>query len=193
MDRTVMWMQWNNLGMEQLHIENNRVGISTDGVVVGIRDGKPFKIRYQIDTDLQWRVQQIKVELLNRDNKKLQLCSNGAGQWQQGDGTPIPALNGCIDVDLSATPFTNTLAIRRLALQPGDVQDLSVVFVAIPEMEVRAVPQRYTCLETNSQGGMYKYEGLLRNFSADLLIDRDGLVIEYPNAFRRVWSVEEPR
>lgn len=23
MDRTVMWMQWNNLGMEQLHIEDS--------------------------------------------------------------------------------------------------------------------------------------------------------------------------
>lgn len=193
MDRTVMWMQWNNLGMEQLHIENNRVGINADGVVVGIRDGKPFRIRYQIDTDLQWRVQQLKVELLDQASQKLQLKSNGAGRWQQGDGTSVPELDGCIDVDLSATPFTNTLAIRRLALQPGDVQELSVVFVAVPEMEFRAVPQRYTCLETNSQGGMYKYEGLLRNFSADLLIDRDGLVIEYPNAFRRVWSVEEPK
>lgn len=188
-----MWMQWNNLGMEQLHIENNKVGINADGVVVGIRDGKPFRIRYQIKTDLQWRVQQLKIELLDQASQKLQLKSNGAGQWQQGDGTPIPELDGCIDVDLSATPFTNTLAIRRLTLQPGNTRDLSVVFVAVPEMEVRPVPQRYTCLETHSQGGMYKYEGLLRNFSADLLVDRDGLVIEYPKAFRRVWSVEEPR
>jgi hypothetical protein len=193
MDRTVMWMQWNNLGMEQLHLENGNSGNNADGVVVGIKEGRAFRIRYQIDTDSQWRVQQLKIELLNRNSKKLHLKSDGAGYWQHGDGTPIPELNGCIDLDLSATPFTNTLAIRRLALQPGDVQNLSVVFVAVPEMEVRAVPQRYTCLETNSQGGMYKYEGLLRNFSADLLVDRDGLVIEYPNAFRRVWSVEEPR
>jgi hypothetical protein len=188
-----MWMQWNNLGMEQLHIENSVVGINADGVVVGIREGKPFRVRYQIDTDLQWRVQHLKVELLNRNSRSLQLKSNGAGHWQKEDGTPIPALDGCVDLDLSATPFTNTLAIRRLALQPGEVQELSVVFLAIPEMEFRAVPQRYTCLETNSQGGIYKYEGLVRNFSVELLIDRDGLVIEYPNAFRRVWSVEEPK
>lgn len=193
MDRTVMWMQWNNLGMEQLHIENSKIGISADGVVVGIRDGKPFRIRYQIDTNLQWQVQHLKIELLDQNSKKLQLKINGAGHWQEGDGTPIPELDGCIDVDLSATPFTNTLAIRRLALQPGNPQDLSVVYVTVPEMKFRAVPQRYTCLETNSQGGIYKYEGLLRKFSADLLTDRDGLVIEYPNAFRRVWSVEEPR
>lgn len=192
MDRTVMWMQWNNLGMEQLHIENSATGINADGVVMGIKDGKPFRIRYQIDTDLEWRVQQLNVELLNRNSPKLQLKSDRAGHWQQDEGTPVPELNGCIDVDLSATPFTNTLAIRRLALQPGAAQHLSVVYVAVPEMQVRAVPQRYTCLETSSQGGIYKYEGILR-FSADLLIDRDGLVIEYPKAFRRIWSVEEPR
>lgn len=193
MDRTVMWTQWNNLGMEQLHIENSSSGMTADGVVVGVREGKPFRARYQIDTDRAWQVQQIKVELLNSGGKTLALRSDRSGHWLRSDDTELPELEHCIDIDLSATPFTNTLAIRRLGLQPGEKCDLNVVYVAVPEMEVRAVPQRYTCLEISSQGGMYRYEAILRNFSVDLLVDRHGLVIEYPKAFRRVWSVEEPR
>ncbi|QYO62471.1 putative glycolipid-binding domain-containing protein [Leptolyngbya sp. 7M] len=193
MDRTVMWMQWNNLGMEQLHIENNQNGIMADSVVVGVKDGKPFRTRYQIDTDQDWQVRNLQIELLNAGGTRLTIRSDKEGQWWQNSDQPIPKLGGCLDVDLSATPFTNTLAIRRLALQPGDSCDLTVVYVAVPEMQVRAVPQRYTCLEINSQGGIYRYEALTRNFSVDLLVDRDGLVIEYPQTFRRIWSVEEPR
>lgn len=193
MDRTVMWMQWNNLGMEQLHLANTPGGISADGVVMGVRDGKPFRARYQIETDQYWQVHHLKAELLSLGGQTLALSADGSGQWWRDGNLPIPELQGCIDVDFSATPFTNTLAIRRLALQPGEVQELMVAYVAMPEMVMRAVPQRYTCLEINSQGGIYRYEGLWRNFSVELRVDRDGLVIEYPQAFRRIWSVEEPR
>lgn len=193
MDRTVMWMQWNNLGMEQLHLENSAMGIDTDSVVLGIRDGNPFRAHYQIEVNQNWRVQHLQVQLLSSDGKNLSLKSDGEGYWWRESGQPLPELTGCVDVDLSATPFTNTLAIRRLALQPGEVQEISAVYVSVPDLEVRAVPQRYTCLELNSQGGIYRYEGLYRNFQVDLLVDRNGLVIEYPQMFRRIWSVEEPR
>lgn len=193
MDRTVMWMQWNNLGMEQLHIENNRLGTNVDGVVVGIRDGRAFRARYQVDTTADWQVRHFRIELLQSDGAMLSLRSNRAGQWWRSNDTALPDLNGCLDIDLAATPFTNTLAIRRLALQPGEMRQLTVVYITVPELTIRALPQRYTCLETSSQGSVYRYEALSRNFSADLLVDRDGLVIEYPQAFRRIWSVAEPR
>lgn len=198
MDRTVMWMQWNNLGMEQLHIEDrpgesaDQRALTADGVVVGVRDGRPYRARYRIDTTQNWQVRQLHIELLQPGGPALTLRSNGEGQWWQSDDTLLTDLNGCVDVDLSATPFTNTLAIRRLALQPGEARHLSVVYIAVPQLTIQAVPQRYSCLEVNSQGGIYRYEGLMRNFSVDLLVDRDGLVIEYPKAFRRVWSVAEP-
>jgi uncharacterized protein len=204
MDRTVMWMQWNNLGMEQLHIANNIAnnaqpqtggvtGFTADGVVVGIKDGRPFRTRYRVDIMPDWQVRALRIEHLDTVGRNLWLRSDGEGQWWGKDDAPAPELNGCVDLDLSVTPFTNTLAIRRLALQPGEVRHLSVVYIAVPELEIRAVPQRYTCLESSSQGGIYRYEGLVNDFSVELMVDRDGLVIEYPQAFRRVWSVEEPR
>ena len=43
--------------------------------------------------------------------------------------------------------------------------------------------QRYTCLR---QGRRYLYEGLFRGFSAELELDEAGLVLDYPDTFRRV-------
>ena len=37
-------------------------------------------------------------------------------------------LVGCKYVDISETPFTNTLVIRRLGLTPGESADISVPY-----------------------------------------------------------------
>jgi hypothetical protein len=55
-------------------------------------------------------------------------------------------------------------------------------------MEINAVEQRYTLLETNAQGGRYRYESLSSGFQTDLPVDSDGLVIEYPKFFKRIWA-----
>ncbi len=42
--------------------------------------------------------------------------SDGHGHWRKADGTALPQFDGCVDIDLAGTPFTNTLPIRRLGL-----------------------------------------------------------------------------
>jgi hypothetical protein len=32
----------------------------------------------------------------------------------------------------------------------------------------------------------YRYEGIFRNFAADMKVDEDGLVIDYPTLFTRL-------
>jgi hypothetical protein len=115
--------------------------------------------------------------------------TDGGGSWTTESGRTIPSLKGCLDVDLSATPFTNTLPIRRLALQPGTSATLSVVYIAVPQMRVQATQQRYTCLELTSSGGRCRYESLtngVSSFTVELPVDQDGLVSDYPGLFRRV-------
>jgi hypothetical protein len=60
-------------------------------------------------------------------------------------------------VDISETPFTNTLPIRRLALAPGESAGVSVAYFDGSELQPCPEPQRYTCLETNDRGGLYRY------------------------------------
>ncbi|MEZ5648695.1 MAG: putative glycolipid-binding domain-containing protein, partial [Alphaproteobacteria bacterium] len=111
--------------------------------------------------------------------------ADGEGQWKDQNGILVSELDGCIDIDISATPFTNTLPIRRLNLKQGEAADLSVVYIAVPELAPRKVRQRYTCLEP---GKIYRYEGLDSGFAAEITVDDDGLVIDYPGIFRRMSS-----
>src|SRR5712692_6968034 len=79
--------------------------------------------------------------------------------------------------------------IRRLTLQPGSAATLSMVYIAVPQMHVEVTEQRYTCLKVTSSGGRYHYESLVNGvsqFTVELPVDRDGLVLDYPGLFRRV-------
>lgn len=88
-----------------------------------------------------------------------------------------------MDIDVSATPFTNTLPIRRLGLAPGEAREILVAYVAVPALVPEPVWQRYTCLEA---GRRYRYEGLFRSYVGELSVDADGLALDYPGTFRRV-------
>ncbi len=97
-------------------------------------------------------------------------------------------LNGCIDVDIGVTPATNALPIKRLGLSAGESREILAAYVPLPSQIADAfIParaeQRYTCLEV---GRLYRYEGLFRNFTAELEIDGAGIVLDYPDTFKRL-------
>ena len=57
-----------------------------------------------------------------------------------------PEYSDCVDVDLSFTPATNTLPIRRLGLDIGEEAEIHVAWLVWPELTVQPVLQRYTRL-----------------------------------------------
>ena len=187
MQREVVWAGWDGNMLEHLRLTVDDAGTLADGVVLGVDDGQPFRLRYRVRCDPAWRVREVTIDPLRPDAPGLSLRADGEGHWTTGDGDPLPALDGCLDVDIRVTPFTNTLPIRRLGLRPGEAREIAVAYVAAPRMEVTPVRQRYTCLESRPDGGRYRYEGLSTGFVAELPVDADGLVLDYPGVFRRVW------
>jgi hypothetical protein len=95
----------------------------------------------------------------------------------------LPALTGCQDLDLWPTPFTNTLAIRRLGLALQERRVIRVVYVAAPALTVTVMEQAYTRLGERR----YRYESVASGYQADLAVDAEGVVLEYPGLFRRLY------
>jgi uncharacterized protein len=187
-EREVMWAPWEGPGLEHLRLVTSGSGIVANGLVIGLEAGRPFRIGYEIRCDGRWRVREVRAAAPDLERPVLELLADGEGHWKRGGGEPIPELDGCIDVDISATPFTNTLPIRRLGLEPGESADVDVAYVRVPELLVGPERQRYGCLEVRTDGGLYHFEALPSGFTAELPVDADGLVIDYPGLFRRAWS-----
>ncbi|MGH3880398.1 MAG: putative glycolipid-binding domain-containing protein [Actinophytocola sp.] len=109
------------------------------------------------------------------------------GVWliDHGQGTERNEFDGAADVDVSGLVTFTALPIRRLGLhrKPGE-HDLPVVYVTLPDLSVRLSHQTYRTVSVTDDGAVINYS--VPDFSADLTVDRDGLVIDYPGIAKRV-------
>jgi hypothetical protein len=191
MKRQVMWSRLDAPGMEHLALILRHDEVAADGMVLGVEDDAAFRLRYTVRCDSRWRVRRVEVSFVD-GGRGLSLTADGEGRWFDESGAALPALDGCVDVDITATPLTNTLPIRRLALKQGESADIKVAYVTIPELRVTPDEQRYTCLETDAAGGRYRFEQVGSGFTAILQVDAEGLVEDYPELFRSVWAPVSP-
>jgi uncharacterized protein len=185
--RELIWSNQADTGLEHFYLRSGDDEMIADGIVIGVEENVAFRIRYTIHCDLRWQVRKVVVKSLDESEQTLSFLSDGFGNWTNEFGCPVGSFKGCFDVDITATPFTNTLPIRRLGLKAGESAEVKVVYFTIPDMQVRLEPQRYTCLQTGYAGGKYKFESLNDRFTAVITVDADGLVEDYPQLFKRVW------
>jgi len=154
-------------------------GVEVDGVAVwAAEDGGVHRVRYRLGCDASWCARSVDVEA-PEDGTSVSLRADGRGTW-----SGRPDLDGCVDVDLWAIAFTNTLPVRRLGLRTGEAALIDVAYVRLPSMAVERMQQRYTRVSDD----VYRYESVRSGFTADLLVDAAGLVVEYPGLVRRMWA-----
>jgi hypothetical protein len=137
----------------------------------------PFDLRYRWNLDKEWRTRSLKLDLVGNEDRSLEIERDGDASWRI-DGRPRSDLNGCEEIDLSATPFCNSLAIRRMA---GATGELTTVYVALPELSVTPSRQRYEAIGDNCW--RYVDLGVAIGFNARIDIDAEGLVSRYEGLF----------
>jgi hypothetical protein len=171
-----MWAALEDRGFEHLVLSLSP-NIKADGIIVRDHDGISYRAQYNIECDSSWHVREAAIN-------GMILTSDGEGHWRDASGNAVPALDGCFDVDILASPFTNTLAIRRLQLDVGTSATIDIVFIDPRDGQFHRSTQRYT----RTHERHYHYASLESGFESDLPVDDDGLLIEYPGYFRRAWS-----
>jgi hypothetical protein len=173
-------IQWK--GLEDNTIENCTINVCSEGVVVTSKiSGKDVDISYQIMTDTRWLTNRCELSGYFRGfNIQFLFERNHRGTW---------IANGQLDarfdqweyVDISLTPFTNSLPINRLVLPEKEAREISALYFDFTDRKVRLVKQCYTRLSAN----LYHYENVPNDFEADILVDDNGFVVDYPALFTR--------
>ena len=190
MQTDLMWQALEWPGLEHVVVSADATGFRASGqLAVGPPVG-PASVSYQLSCDAAWRLTGLTISAASATGSRTLILSAGQdGHWL-ADGEPRPDLDGCVDVDISLTPLTNTLPIRRVAWAHGSPQDLDVVYVSAPDLTIRRASQRYTPLAAGptDHAGLYRYES--GSFKAELTVDGDGFVSDYPGLWRRVWPSE---
>lgn len=184
--RTICWVHtWNKngegMGLEHLLLAD----LEADGVVLAFDERRgAFRLTYRLTWDASWHIRKVELGVTTGlSSRRLNLQTDGQGHWRLDDGATIADLDGCLDVDLWPTPFTNSFPIRRAPMSVGERRQFLVAWIAAPDLTMRAQPQAYTRLAER----LYLFENLDgSHFSAELPIEEDGLVLDYPGLFRRV-------
>jgi hypothetical protein len=184
MDKRIVarWQEWSGQGIEHTVISCAQASNTAEGVVIGGAPTEPFAVRYQIRCDGSWTLNYASIEIIG-EQRRVELVSNGRGKWTDASGNALPDLDGAIDIDISVTPFTNTLPIRRLGLAQGHSAEIRTAYVHLPDLLIVGDPQRYTCLEPLRR---YRYESLDSDFVREIDVDANGLVVTYPGLFNRL-------
>lgn len=179
--RRVAWLAAHEFGGDEVcTLERTASGWRLAGEVAIAHRGRPARIGYTVDVDGGWHTRRTAARFLGvNGGPAFLLESDGRGNWTS-DGQPLPQGDGCVDVDLGWTPATNTLPIRRLGLSPGESSPIRVVWIRYPELEIVGADQVYECLAPDR----YRYSS--GTFSADLVIDDTGLVVDYEGLWKAV-------
>ena len=118
---------------------------------------------------------------INRTDDGIWLLDTGTGT-----GGTRSDFAGAVDVDLANSPMFNTIPIRRLGLhRTAAERTVPMVHVSLPELEVRAVEQTYHTVSELDDGHAlvgFRWD----EFTAELVVDSDGVVASYPGLARRL-------
>jgi len=180
MSREVRWQSIDGNGIEHLVFADRPTGIQGEGAILSGGDAH-FAAAYEVACHPSGAVARAHVSVVG--GPKLTLQTDGDGRWRNGEGKRLTSLAGPLEVDFSASPFTNTLPIRRLDLAEGETAEITTLYVRFPDLELSLDRQRYTCLERLKR---YRYEAADGSFEAEVEVDQQGLVTEYQGLFRRV-------
>lgn len=200
---SLFWQRKDTTGTEHALVDA-RHGLYARGHQLAV-DPIAYTCRYEVQTDPNWATARLDVSAEGAGWVRSVRLELAAGRWrvtatEQGDldaaltaagharaglpGMEDPdLLYGAFDVDLSGSPLTNSLPIRRLDLaraENGVAHRLSVAWVLLPSLEVVQADQIYTAIGD----GKVRYAS--ETFSADLTIDDDGFVLDYPGLAERV-------
>lgn len=178
---TIFWRRLDTDGLERLTIVASKDRILVDGTILTTEDGG-CRVDHHWRLDRDWRVLHVTITRTGTDGDgtlHLQRAGNG---WMV-NGQPRPDLDGAHEVDLSLTPFCNSVALRRLAKTSCNTIALDVAYVDGTTLDVSRSRQAYDRID--SRRFRFRDLGTASGYEAMLDVDDDGFVTRYEGLFAR--------
>lgn len=138
--------------------------------------GRHGDTRYLIKLDAGFLCQCLEV---TSDTDALTLNRTGAGWFETNRGL-VPNSGNVFDLDLGWTAVTNTFPIKRLDSVGQAQGSFDVLMITAQSLEMSVVRQSYTRWQEG-----WVYTNMDSGFTADLTVDKTGIVTDYPGLCTR--------
>jgi uncharacterized protein len=196
--RAVAWVKDDPFGVEfaEVHLGSNH--LTARGVAIA-SDPISYRLDYALETAADFVTSRLHVVSRGEGwRRAIDLRRDDRGIWtlgiEQEGSVDLPEPGGdpaaffdALDCDLGLCPVTNLMPMLRLGLiSGGDPVELTMAWVSVPDLSVRADGQRYAFVSADQHQRVIRYEATDGTFAANITVDPDGLVIDYPGIARRL-------
>jgi hypothetical protein len=199
--RALAWKGTDEWRAEYALAELSEDGLRAMGTQIGVVP-EPYRVDYTLDAGDGFATRRLEVSAQGEGwSRRLELVRLGSAGWTvvaaadgrtvgPDPGGPTDGLAGALDCDLGLSPLTNLMPVARTGLAEREGgEDFVMAWVSVPDLAVVAYPQRYEHVRRHANGGAtvrFVDRGPARGFVAELELDEDGLVVDYPGLARRV-------
>ena len=167
-------------GFEVVYFQSGGDGSRIEGWTTAVEDGTTWVVEYAIEVDPAGATRSARIRGRSAGGFRLALLeADGAGHWLV-DGEPAPGLDGCLDVDLEASAMTNALPVRRMGLPVAAQAAAPAAYVHAVGLAVERLEQTYVRAADEASWQRYDYAAPTFDFTARLVYDHAGLVLDYP-------------
>ena len=183
--KTMIWRRLDQPGHDAARLWETPKDRTLEGTAIFEDAGRACRLDYRVLCDASWRTRSAIVRgWTDHEPFAVAIAANAAREWTI-NGAVAAAVQGCDDVDLSFTPATNLLPIRRLGLAVGQKANVRAAWLKFPEVALLPLDQSYTRVDA----GQYRYESDNGAFVATLETTPEGFVRRYSG----LWEAETLR
>jgi hypothetical protein len=167
-------------GFEVVFFRRDNGGLRIEGDTTGVEEGEAWSVRYEISLDAGWLTRSARVVSVSAyGRREVQLETDGHGRWR-ADGAEVPALQGCLDVDLESSSFTNAFPVHRLDLAVGAEAETPAAWVRELDVSIERLEQHLRRIDDDGRHQRFDYYSPRDDFRSELVYDESGLVLDYP-------------
>lgn len=179
----ILWRRLDAPGHDAAALRATPNGWTIEGTAVFLHEDDVCSLHYMARTNHDWITRAAEVAgWIGSTPVRIVIVASADHQWSL-NGVPQPAVSGCLDIDLSFTPATNLIPIRRLQLPVGARAAVTAAWFKFPDLSLETLEQSYAHA---SEGG-YDYEAFGGAFRAQLLVEPNGWVVHYSG----LWQQED--
>jgi len=151
-----------------------------EGWTAAVEDETAWVVDYEIEIDDAWATRWARVTGRSAwGSRSTRLDADGIGTWRI-NGEAAPHLDGCLDVDLESSAFTNALPVHRMQLGIGERSAAPAAYIRVVNLAVERLDQTYTRVGDEGTRLRFTYAAPAFKFACQMVYDASGLVLEYP-------------
>ena len=180
MQNNIIWEGIHDESLENCNVLTNERGYETTSLVSLVEEDYVCNIEYHLTMNKKWESQTCKITNCHEEgNKTLELERLADNKWLI-NGKEAGEFDGFHGIDISITPFTNTLIINRKQLKEEESINLNIIYIEPLKMVYSPIEVVYTKLTDRE----FEYQNLTTGYNVVLDVNENGLVTNYPGYFK---------